>query len=112
MAVVGIKLPGLEFENQRVEAAFRKELVYGEDDHDRATPARFSALFADVRKNYFRLFFHYMYFDVARYAYLQFGCWFRISPSGLLRDRCHHPRRHAADRAGLRQGGNLRSSIW
>ena len=73
MAVVGVKLPGLEFENQRVEAAFRKELVYGEDDGERATPARFSMLFADVRRNYFRLFFHYMYFDVARYAYLQFG---------------------------------------
>ena len=73
MAVVGFKLPGLEFENQRVEAAFRKELVYGEDDRERATPARFSALFDDVRRNYFRLFFHYMYFDVARYAYLQFG---------------------------------------
>ena len=27
MAVVGFKLPGLEFENQRVEAAFRKELL-------------------------------------------------------------------------------------
>jgi peptide/bleomycin uptake transporter len=73
MATVGIKLPGLEFENQRVEAAYRKELVYGEDDWDRATPERFGALFADVRRNYFRLFFHYMYFDVARYAYLQFG---------------------------------------
>ena len=32
MAVVGLKLPGLEFRNQRVEAAYRKELVYGEDD--------------------------------------------------------------------------------
>jgi peptide/bleomycin uptake transporter len=32
LAVVGIKLPGLEFKNQRVEAAYRKELVYGEDD--------------------------------------------------------------------------------
>ena len=32
LAVVGIKLPGLEFRNQRVEAAYRKELVYGEDD--------------------------------------------------------------------------------
>jgi peptide/bleomycin uptake transporter len=73
MAVVGVKLPGLEFENQRVEAAFRKELVYGEDDRKRATPERFGALFADVRRNYFRLFFHYMYFDVARYTYLQFG---------------------------------------
>ncbi|MDG2404556.1 MAG: SbmA/BacA-like family transporter, partial [Paracoccaceae bacterium] len=32
----GIKLPGLEFKNQRVEAAFRKELVHGEDDDQRA----------------------------------------------------------------------------
>ena len=30
--IVGIKLPGLEYNNQKVEAAFRKELVYGEDD--------------------------------------------------------------------------------
>ena len=29
---VGIKLPGLEYKNQRVEAAFRKDLVLGEDD--------------------------------------------------------------------------------
>ena len=28
LAAVGIKLPGLEFRNQRVEAAYRKELVY------------------------------------------------------------------------------------
>ena len=73
LALVGFKLPGLEFQNQRVEAAFRKELVYGEDDGERATPARFGVLFDDVRRNYFRLFFHYMYFDVARYTYLQFG---------------------------------------
>ncbi len=32
LALVGIKLPGLQFRNQRVEAAYRKELVYGEDD--------------------------------------------------------------------------------
>ena len=30
-------------------------------------------LFWNVRKNYFRLFFHYMYFDVAKWSYLQFG---------------------------------------
>ena len=30
--LVGIKLLGLEYNNQKVEAAFRKELVYGEDD--------------------------------------------------------------------------------
>jgi peptide/bleomycin uptake transporter len=73
LAMIGVKLPGLEFQNQRVEAAFRKELVYGEDDGERARPAHFKTLFADVKYNYFRLFFHYMYFDVARYIYLQFG---------------------------------------
>jgi len=71
LAAVGIKLPGLEFRNQRVEAAYRKELVYGEDSAERAQPATLKSLFLDVRKNYFRLYFHYMYFNVARSLYLQ-----------------------------------------
>ncbi len=71
LAAVGIKLPGLEFKNQRVEAAYRKELVYGEDNPARAQPETLVSLFADVRKNYFRLYFHYMYFNVARSLYLQ-----------------------------------------
>ena len=71
LAVVGIKLPGLEFRNQRVEAALRKELVYGEDDADRAQPLTLGELFANVRKNYFTLYFHYVYFDVVRYLYIQ-----------------------------------------
>ncbi|WP_047515254.1 peptide antibiotic transporter SbmA [Methylophilus sp. Q8] len=71
LAAVGIKLPGLEFRNQRVEAAYRKELVYGEDNIERAQPATLRSLFMDVRKNYFRLYFHYMYFNVARSLYLQ-----------------------------------------
>ena len=71
LAIVGIKLPGLEFKNQRVEAAFRKELVYGEDDTSRAQPVTLKELFANVRKNYFRLYFNYMYFNVARMLYLQ-----------------------------------------
>ena len=71
MAFVGIKLPGLEFRNQRVEAAYRKELVYGEDHEDRAQPLTLTELFGNVRKNYFRLYFHYMYFNVARSFYLQ-----------------------------------------
>jgi peptide/bleomycin uptake transporter len=73
LAVVGIKLPGLQFQNQRVEAAYRKELVYGEDDVERARPADTTRLFFDVRRNYFRLFFHYLYFDVAKWSYIQFG---------------------------------------
>ena len=73
LAAVGVKLPGLEFNNQKVEAAYRKELVYGEDNSDRAAPPTIQELFSNVRKNYFRLFFHYMYFDVAKWSYLQFG---------------------------------------
>ncbi len=67
---VGIRLPGLNFQNQKVEAALRKELVYGEDHDDRPTPATFRELFSNVQKNYFRLYFHYTYFNLARYAYL------------------------------------------
>ncbi|RAZ92726.1 peptide antibiotic transporter SbmA [Mesorhizobium hawassense] len=69
--VAGLKLPGLQFRNQRVEAAYRKELVYGEDHADRAQPATTAELFANVRHNYFRLYFHYIYFNVVRYTYLQ-----------------------------------------
>lgn len=78
LAVVGIKLPGLEFRNQRVEAAYRKELVYGEDKPERADPMTVAELFDDVRKNYFRLYFHYLYFNVARSFYLQINNVFSI----------------------------------
>src|SRR3954469_12128307 len=53
LAFTGILLPGLEFNNQRVEAAYRKELVYGEDDASRAAPALAESLFMNVRRNYF-----------------------------------------------------------
>lgn len=71
LALVGIKLPGLEFRNQRVEAAYRKELVYGEDDASRAAPPTVTELFGRVRFNYFRLYFHYLYFNITRILYLQ-----------------------------------------
>ncbi|NMD08932.1 MAG: peptide antibiotic transporter SbmA [Phyllobacteriaceae bacterium] len=71
LALIGIRLPGLEFKNQRVEASFRKELVYGEDNTDRATPPTLGELFTAVRKNYFNLYFNYMYFNVGRIIYLQ-----------------------------------------
>nr|WP_272212179.1 peptide antibiotic transporter SbmA [Marinicella sp. W31]MDC2878090.1 peptide antibiotic transporter SbmA [Marinicella sp. W31] len=71
LAVVGIKLPGLEFRNQRVEAAYRKELVYGEDHEDRADPLTLRELFTNVRRNYFRLYLHYTYFNLFRSLYLQ-----------------------------------------
>ncbi|TIU26182.1 MAG: peptide transporter, partial [Mesorhizobium sp.] len=48
-----------------------KELVYGEDDVERAQPPTVAELFQNVRRNYFRLYFNYMYFNVARIIYLQ-----------------------------------------
>ncbi len=71
LAGAGIRLPGLEFRNQRVEAAYRKELVLGEDSADRAQPPTLRSLFGDVRVNYFRLYLNFLYFNIARYGYLQ-----------------------------------------
>ena len=71
LALAGVRLPGLEFRNQRVEAAYRKELVIGEDDAARAQPMTLQELFRDVRANYFRLYANFLYFNVVRYAYLQ-----------------------------------------
>jgi peptide/bleomycin uptake transporter len=71
LALIGVRLPGLEFRNQRVEAAYRKELVYGEDDATRAQPPALAELFAKVRHSYFRLYFNYLYFNVGRYLYIQ-----------------------------------------
>lgn len=72
LAIVGIKLPGLEYNNQKVEAAYRKELVLGEDHEDRADPPTCQELFVNVRKNYFTLYRHYLYFDIAKWSYIQF----------------------------------------
>ncbi|MEO1550364.1 MAG: peptide antibiotic transporter SbmA [Pseudomonadota bacterium] len=73
LALAGYRLPGLEFRNQRVEAAYRKELVLGEDHADRAQPITVQELFGNVRKNYFRLYLEYTYFNVIRISYLQVG---------------------------------------
>ena len=40
LAAVGIKLPGIEYDIQKEEAAYRKELVLGEDFKESAQPAR------------------------------------------------------------------------
>jgi len=68
---VGQKLPGLQFNNQKVEAAYRKELVYGEDHPNRADPLTLKELFSKVRVNYFRLYFHYAYFNLVAIWYKQ-----------------------------------------
>ncbi|MCF7835716.1 MAG: putative transporter [Candidatus Marinimicrobia bacterium] len=72
---VGIKLPGLEYNNQKVEAAFRKELVFGEDhgeSHFRKNIPTLTEMFVGIKFNYNRLFLHYGYFDFWVYAYDQF----------------------------------------
>ncbi len=70
---VGIKLPGLEYNNQKVEAAFRKDLVLGEDDKENyAQPENLMSLFTGIRFNYHRLYMHYGYFDTWMGAYDQF----------------------------------------
>lgn len=62
---VGIALPGLEYNNQRCEAALRKHLVYAEDNRGlRQDLSLARALFEDLRANYQRLFNHYGYFDI------------------------------------------------
>ncbi len=63
--IVGIRLTGLEYNNQKVEAAFRKELVYGEDDKEHfASMPKLTELFTGVRWNYRRLFINFAYYDI------------------------------------------------
>ncbi|MET4693136.1 putative transporter [Endozoicomonas lisbonensis] len=71
LALVGVKLPGLEFNNQKAEAALRKELVLGEDDNSRADPKTMKELFRHVRENYVAMYRHYLYFDTTKWSYLQ-----------------------------------------
>jgi peptide/bleomycin uptake transporter len=71
LALIGIRLPAIEFFNQRVEAAYRKELVLGEDNPNHAAPPTLAVLFANIRHNYFRLYLNFMYFNVGRIVYLQ-----------------------------------------
>jgi peptide/bleomycin uptake transporter len=71
LALIGIRLPAIEFFNQRVEAAYRKELVLGEDDPARVDPPTAQELYRAIRKNYFRLYLNFMYFNVGRIVYLQ-----------------------------------------
>lgn len=69
---VGAKLPGLEYNNQKGEGLFRKELVYGEDDKERyELVPTLVRLFTGVRLNYERLYFHYGYFDLWSNMYFQ-----------------------------------------
>lgn len=71
LMLVGSKLPGIEYDIQKKEAAYRKELVIGEDSVFRANPEDVDFLFQDVRKIHFYSYLHYFYFNIAKWSYLQ-----------------------------------------
>ncbi len=71
LASVGIKLPGIEYDIQKEEAAYRKELVLGEDFKESAQPAKITDLYGGVRKIHYKMYFHYLYFNAVKWSYLQ-----------------------------------------
>ena len=71
LAIVGIKLPGIEFNIQKEEAAYRKELVLGEDDENRAKFNILEDLYYKVQKIHFKSYFHYLYFNACKWSYFQ-----------------------------------------
>ena len=71
LASVGIKLPGIEYDIQKEEAGYRKELVLGEEEPIRAAPATIGQLYSRVRKIHFKSYFHYLYFNAVKWSYFQ-----------------------------------------
>ena len=71
LVAAGIKLPGIEYDIQKEEAAYRKELVLGEDDSDRASPNTINQLYSRVRLIHYKSYFHYLYFNAVKWSYLQ-----------------------------------------
>ena len=71
LAAVGFKLPGIEYDIQKEEAAYRKELVLGEDNVKRAGISNVGSLYGNVRKIHFKMYFHYLYFNAVKWSYLQ-----------------------------------------
>ena len=65
-----LRLVGIEYDLQKQEAAYRKMLVIAEDNEN-IRPKTLEELFDDVRKIHFLSFMRYLYFDIARMAYLQ-----------------------------------------
>jgi peptide/bleomycin uptake transporter len=71
LSIIGGKLPGIEYNIQRAEAAYRKELVHGEDNPTRADTGSVDFLFDGVRRIHFTSYLHYFYFNIAKWSYLQ-----------------------------------------
>jgi peptide/bleomycin uptake transporter len=67
--ILGWKLPKLEYNNQVVEAKFRKQLVFSEDDFAYRSTAMLFPMFTSIKRNYYRLFNWYMGFGVWQTAF-------------------------------------------
>lgn len=68
---VARKLPKLEYNNQVVEAKFRKQLVQLEDDRTLFTNKTLQETFSEIRFNYFKLFNNYAFFALWARIYWQ-----------------------------------------
>ena len=71
LVAAGIKLPGIEYDIQKEEAAYRKELVLGENYSDNAGPITINELYNKVRLIHYKSYFHYLYFNAVKWSYLQ-----------------------------------------
>lgn len=73
---VGWYLPHLEYNNQKVEAKFRKDLVISEDfrhkDDKEFNLESSGTFFNHIKNNYYKLFLHYGYFDLWINSFNQF----------------------------------------
>ena len=71
LAAVGIKLPGLAFKNQRVEAAYRKDWFMVKTMPRARRRLRYASCLAPCGKTISASIFTIMYFNIARILYLQ-----------------------------------------
>ena len=69
LAIVGGKLPGIEYDIQKEEAAYRKYLVQSEDGV--SVKATMDHLYNKAKKIHYVSFLHYLYFDMTKWTYLQ-----------------------------------------
>ena len=68
---MGRKLHGIEFDIQKQEAAYRKELVLGEDDPNAAPRPIIDDLFDNVRQIHFKAYNAYFQFNICKWSWLQ-----------------------------------------
>jgi peptide/bleomycin uptake transporter len=70
---IGRKLPKLEYNNQQVEAKFRKHLVRCEDDMKSHSTREMLKTFKNLKKNYYKLYDNYKYYSLWENLYFQIG---------------------------------------